>query len=130
MTYKKSMMCGMYAMGLSQFLGVVYAYSFNSAYDLGNSGIWASIFSVFVMTIFGIIPGALLHLVKKYFRAIPAKAIGSFMFISLLVVSYLATEEIKESYIEIMFATITYLLSGMLMGHLYNKNITSVNEST
>jgi len=130
MTYKKSMMYGIYAMGLSQSLGVVYAYSFNNAYELGSAGILASILSIIVMAIFGVIPGALLHLIYKKFNKISAKAIGSFLFITLLVVSYLATEEVKESNIEILFAIFTYLLSGILMGHLYNKNVTSVNEST
>ena len=64
MTYKKSMLYGIYALGLAQFLTVLYGYLFNSLNELGSATIPISILVIIVMAIFGVIPGATVHFLK------------------------------------------------------------------
>lgn len=131
MTYKKSMLYGIYALGLAQFLTVLYGYFFNSLNELGSATIPISILVIIVMAIFGVIPGAVVHFLKSKLPNIPPMILGFIVFLGLNTLGYTLTEEIKESITEIIYSSFTFSVCGIFMGFLYSKSTPkTINEIT
>jgi len=132
MTYKKSMLFGIYALGLAQSLSILYGYLFNSLDELGPATIPLSVLVIVVMAIFGAVPGALLHFLKSKLPSVSAMALGFIVFLGLNTIGYVASEENNESAIEIVYSSIVFAMCGIFMGFLYSKNISKqgANEIT
>ena len=121
MTYKKSMLYGVLALGLAQTLLVLYGYLFNSLNKLGEAAVPISILVIFIVAIFGAIPGAILHLLKSKLPKVSALLLGFIIFLVGNTIGYVSADEIKESIIEIIFSSVVYGLCGIFMGFLYSK---------
>lgn len=132
MTYKKSMVLGIYALGLAQSLSVLYGYLFNSINELGPATIPLSILVIIVIAIFGVVPGAILHFLKSKLPSVSSMTLGFIVFLGLNTIGYIASEETKESVIEIVYSSIVFAICGVLMGFLYSKKSPkkSTNEIT
>ncbi len=128
MTYKKSMLLGMYALGLAQSLSVLYGCLFNSLNELDPATMPLSILVIIVMAIFGVVPGAALHFLKLKLPNVSSMILGFIVFLVLNTIGYIASEEIKESVIEIIYSSMVFAMCGVFMGFLYSKK--SLKEST
>ncbi len=122
MTYKKSMLYGIFALGLAQALSVLYGYLFNSLNELGTATIPLSVLAILIMAVFGVVPGVLLHFLKSKLPSFSSIAIGFIIFLGFNSIGYLAANEIKEPTIEIIYSSIVFSLCGAFMGFLYSKN--------
>ena len=109
-------------MGVAQILSITYGFIFNSLNEFGVTAIAFSLISVIIMAFVGVIPGALLHFIKRILPAIPSILLGGIIFLIINNAAYLASSNSTETVQEIVYTNIVFLMSGTLMGHLYSKD--------
>ena len=132
MTYKRSMLYGMLALGLVQSLSILYGYLFNSLSELGKHTALLSVLAIVIMAMVGVIPGALLHFLKTKLPSVSTLILGFIIFFGLNTLAYVAQAEVEESTTEIIYSSIVYGVCGVFMGYLYTKHsiVKTTNANT
>ena len=123
------MQYGMISMGVAQTLNIAYGYIFNSLNEFEITAIVFSLISVIIMAFVGIIPGAILHFIQRLLPAIPSIILGSIIFLIINNASYLASGYSSNTVQEIIYSNIVFLISGILLGYLYAKEINKTHET-